>query len=612
MYKLTYHLDQNYNSSFDIDVPELRKNRFVDFRKKYKIPFDGTCVSFGIPSTVTFSKNIKNNLKSLIESYPFFKYLLNQQNREVILVQNGNETKLSSSKYCFDKKEKVYSEKFTYNFENKNIECELSLFINDKEIDTTHILVRDENFTIYDNTLFDFTNEAAAQNISGELIIKGLYKICSDKLNDKNNPIAIVHDNRTGFDTKTPFYLGLNNLLWPIIDKVLRKFVNNTNQIDLTNDEKISNGLREINKYINSELKETIGGNIKGLTPPPEGIKFVRQNVTITQDKTYDLKLLVNTNLVLPNDTIKFIIESNNSIETSPEEITIHPDEINDSSLVIKNLTIKALKLTSVPIKIEAICKSYKTFSFINVKSIDIHYPTNGLEFFKHKLELTYNVQHCCKLYFDTEVVPIGAKITLSTKPLGGIELKQTKIGITSNLLFPNSTIGVIDVISTGGNLNNEYSIVASFENISTKVSISLVESALQWFPPGGGLVSGIIIEGSDAPHQTFYNPSTHNIFINSKNIINKTIIEKIENFALNPGGSNFSRLFDKEAAKYISDLVVAEVARLIVKTQNVRKGEFGMSNDDIEGFIDEYNNAIQKHKNKLFNLFYKKLHPDR
>lgn len=597
MSKLTYHVDEHYDPSITIEEVELRKNVFSEFRKNNKIPANGTIVSFGIPTLVKFTKNIRKNLKVLIETCPSFRYLLNQQNREIILIQDGKETKLSSSEYSFDKKQQVSSNNFTYKFEDKNISCELLLYKNDiKDIDKTNIIVRDENYVVYDNTMFDFANVAAAQNISGELIINGFYEICRDKLNDSNNPIAIVHDNRTGFDTKKPFYLGLNKLLNPIIADVLGKFGIKTKQINLTNNKKFSDALRELNKYIDSELKETVGGNIKGSTPPPEGIKFVRSNVSFTLGKTYDLKLLVNTNLVSIDDTIFLNVEENNSIETSPNAIKIQADEINDSGLITKNLTIKALNLTTEPIKVEAKCKSYKTIALINVISEDIHYPTNGLEFYEHELELTYNVPHHCKLYFDTEIVPIGSRIILSTS---GIELKQTEIEVTSNLLYPNSTIGVIDIVSTGGNVNNEYSIIASFEKISTKVTISLVESNAQ-SSLGGGLVSGLRIEGSKAPHQTFYQPNTHIIVINSKNVINMAIMGDLD------GKNPDSPKFDKEETKYVSDLVAAEAATQLVKTQNARKGEFSLS--DPETLIDDYKNTVQLHKNKMFNLFYKVL----
>ena len=80
----------------------------------------------------------------------------------------------------------------------------------------------DENYSVFDNTMFDFQNYPSAQVVSGELIIKGLYNLCYEHLNAEE-PDAIVRDNRTGFDTKNSFYIKLNKEIAPKIQEVLNE-----------------------------------------------------------------------------------------------------------------------------------------------------------------------------------------------------------------------------------------------------------------------------------------------------------------------------------------------------------------------------------------------------
>ena len=141
-----------------------------------------------------------------------------------------------------------------------------------KSNDGTNIIVRDESYSVYDNTMFDFKNSAAAQNLSGELIIEGMYQLCYEHLN-REQAEAIVYDNRTGFDTRTDFYQELNKVLHPILDKVIKENGKKVSETNLSNNKKFNDALRVLNKYIKTELKDSIGGGPgKGIEPPKEGI----------------------------------------------------------------------------------------------------------------------------------------------------------------------------------------------------------------------------------------------------------------------------------------------------------------------------------------------------
>ena len=208
--KLYYNMDENLTPIINTEKVELSENRLNDYRNNLRIPQNGTKISFGIPANVKFTDKIKDNLAELIAKYPSFRYLLNQDNRKIIYVYEGKETIISSKEYQFKDENEMVKERFSFIYEGKSIDCELKLYLNEnKKNDETNIIVCDENYSVFDNTMFDFQNYPSAQVVSGELIIKGLYNLCYEHLNAEE-PDAIVRDNRTGFDTKNSFYIKLN------------------------------------------------------------------------------------------------------------------------------------------------------------------------------------------------------------------------------------------------------------------------------------------------------------------------------------------------------------------------------------------------------------------
>lgn len=595
LYRLKYIMTDDLDSSIEVEEINLRSNQIKDLRTKMRIPNNGSCISFGIPSYVKYKRNTKSKLKDMIERFPAFRYLLSQSNRKVILIIDGVETVLSSRQYQFCDMELVDTKNFVYNFDSYNLHCELKMYKNEnKNIDGTDIIVVDENKTVFDNTMFDFSNMTSAKNMSGELTINNLYKVCYENLNDEDNPNAIVKDNRTGFDTRNPFYVGLNRLISPILDGIIREHGAKTKNTDLTNNKKFSDALKKLNKYINNELKDTIsGGNLGGQEAPLQGIKFVRSHASLTKGKTYDLKLLINSALIFETDVIYINCPENNCIETSPNEISYSNREVNENNLVVKNVTIKAIELTNGPIVLEAVCREYKTLILVDVIESEIHYPVNGLEFYHSELVLNPDGVHKACLYFDKDVVPIGSKITLNSSE--GLELECEEFIIGNEHLL-NENIGCSIVKSSGGIIGNDYIIEAKFGELTTKVKITITDTSKN-NNSGGGLISGIKLESNDLYFQAYYQPHTHEIMINISNPINKSIMGSMDD--KNPDKPTFN----KEQTKYLCDIIANEAAKILVKTDNARKGDFNL--EDPQEAIDEFQNLIQQHKNKMFMDIY-------
>jgi len=590
--KLKYNMDDELNPEIDTEELNLSSTRLNDYRNSLKIIENGTKISFGIPSTVKFNKKIKNNLAESISKYPSFRYLLNQNDRKVVYIDNeANETILSSAEFQFKEDSLIAEENFSMNFEGKRIRCKLKLYLNEnKKTDGTNIIVIDENNCVFDNTMFDFQNNAAAQNVSGELLIFGLYNLCYEYLNFKET--AIISDNRTGFDTKNTFYLCLNKTISPIIDAVLKEICKNIQTTDITNNKKFNDALKELNKYLQTELKDTIhGGDLKGFTPPVEGIKFARSVVTITKGKQYDLKLFINDEIISSEDTIQIICEENDFIEVSPSAITYSREE-SDNGLVTKSILIKALENTSELVIITAIIDSRIATVAVEVVDVEIHYPENGLEFYPKELVLTYDKPHIAKLYIDSDIVPLESEIKISCE---GLHIdKEILIFKSSSLL--NDTIGMINVVLSGGEANEIFSAKALYKELSTTVKITLIESSKN-DNLGGGLISGLELEPNTLPHQAYYHPHTQKIIINSQNPINVKIMGEMKE--LNPQNPKFN----KEQIRYLCDIISTQAAILLVKRKEIKNNDINF--EDHEEAVEHIQNSIQKYKNEIYQRMH-------
>ena len=593
--KLFYNMDENLNPIIKVVPIELTGNRLNDYRKNLKILQNGTKISFGIPDNVKFSDKIKDNLPELIAKYPYFRYLLNQENRKIIYIYEGKETIISSKKYQFNEENKIFNEKFSFIYEGKNINCELKLYLNEnKKDDETNIIVRDENYSVFDNTMFDFQNYPSSQVVSGELIINGLYNLCYEHLNSEE-PDAIVRDNRTGFDTKNSFYIKLNKELAPKIQEVLNDKGKENKVTNLGNNKKFNEALKKLNKYMQNELNDVIpGGPGKSKEPPIEGIKFARSSASITKGKQYTLKLYINSNIIALDEKISITCE-NSCLEVTPDFIEYSEDEI-DNGLVIKNISIKALECTTDSAIIQAKVNNYLTTIAIDVIDIDIHYPENGLEFYPNEISLVYDKQHSLKLYIDTNVIPLESKIQIKCD---GLKIDNDIVTFCKNDLL-NEEIAMLEIITTGGKVNEKYEVLANYVDLKADATITLIEPSKN-DNNGGGLIAGFKLEpNKNMSYQAYFNPHDHIIYINTENPINLRIMGDMSE--KNPDKPTFTA----EQVKYLCDIISSQAASLLVKRKNVKNGEINF--DDFEDAVEQVQNLVQEHKNKIYQDLYSAL----
>ena len=590
--RLRYNIDEDLDGDIDVKEIPAQGSQLKQLRNNLNIPGNGTKLSFGIPSTVRFTKRIIDNLAESIEKTPSLRYLLNQTNRKVIYSYEGHEQILSSKKYQFNEDNLVKRCTFDMNFENKKYECELSIYKNEnKKDDGTDIIVRDQNYTVFANTMFDFKNTLSAQNLSGELIIPNLYDLCKEHLNRPVNKDAIVFDNRTGFDIRNPFYITLNSCIYPILDEIIKSQANNEHSTNLTNNKKISDALKKLNKYLKNELKDSI--NTPDSTqkePPAEGIKFVRGNITITKDKKYDLKLYINSNMISPDEEIEILCDDTDYIEITPYKISYEYDEA-ENGLVTKNITIQGLQLTNDSVKIQAKVGTRVSNVLVDVIEEDIHYPENGIEFYPADISLVVNKPHISKLYIDTEIIPIESTIEILCEEL---ECENNELVITEENML-NETIACINVVTNGGEIGKQYDVIAKSNDLSCISKITIIEPNHN-DKNSGGLISDIQMKKDKMYFQSFIDLSTRILYINSSNPINTRMMKDLDN--LDPENPKFN----KEQTKYLCDILATQAARFLVIEQT-KKGDIDI--DDPEDATGQILDLIQQHKNKIYVDIY-------
>lgn len=592
--KLRYNIDDNLDSIIFVnEIPLNSHNRLNEFRSRYNIPNNGTCICFGIPRKINFNSKAIKELPDNICKYPSFRYLLNQKNRKIVYIDlEGKEIILSSKDYQFEGERLLYNKNFSFNFEQQKLGCTLKIYKNDnKNEDNTQILVRDENYSVFDNTLFGYENYSSARNISGELIINGLYDLCYKHLNDENNPNAIVNDNRTGFDTKNPFYKELLNNISDKIKNVLDENGKDLKTIDLANDKKINQALNELNKYIKSELKENIGqGRLRGNEPPGEGFRFARNSITITRGKRYNVKVYINPNVINENESIIIDVEDNNSIKVKPEKISYNLDDIKEN-LVIKNIEIEAVEITENPIKIVAKWNNRQSSLLVDVIEEDIFYPEDGMGFNPKEYTLVYNKNHVIYLFVDTSIIPFNSKINIIHD---GLNCENSEYILSINDLV-NSDIAKISITLNGGDIGSKYEVIAKSGELETQAIITLIEESSNPIN-GNGLIAGFKIEDSNQFYQAYYNMMDHYIYINSQNPINKKMMGNMENI------DKETPQFSKEQRKYLCDIISHQSAKLLVKHKNIKNGDYDFENEDS---IDQIIDDIQRQKNTIFTKMY-------
>ncbi len=588
--KFIYDKNNENLKRVEFDPVNRKGGQLEIIRHSMGIIGNGTKVTFGIPSRVKYNPNA---IISEIETYPFFKFILNDPYRKVVL-KLENETvehHLSSAAYQFTDKP-LFKKDFVITYKDYSLNCKLMLWEIDKKTIKHKILVIDEHQVIYDDHFFGFDTNPKARNLGGLLEIKDFYRVLRNELN-ADDPIAIITDNRKGFDTSQEFYQVLKNELIKIINPKLDEIGEDINEVDISANKKISEMLKKLNSYFVKNMPEEIpySGKEKGLLPPEQGLAFVRDEMSLTVSKKYMIILLINANLVTDQQPIRLSSENLEIISLSQDSVSFKKEEANPYGLVIKRFLIEAKAFSDNPIRITANSGIIYSHALIKPIEYEIHYPENGLEFFPNRIKHKPNRNHNGDLYVDNKYYSPGKVIQFSSTE-SFVRFENIEITLKESDFDANG-IAILKVLFYGGELGDRYSVIASIDDAKTSLRVEIKESKKDDSDGTLGLISSIKFHSDyeNKHEQAKFSKTDKVLMINRINPINKTIWSNI----------NFLKDFTSVSPKqlnYLLDLCSYHGALQIVEYQMIHHG-FMVNHDN----MNDLESKIYKIKTDIFEI---------
>jgi len=589
--KTKFYLDENLDRY--ISPPEelkLSSNRLNQLRKSWGIQSNGTRVTFGVKENVVGRKTEK--VINDLENFYSFRYILSSENRKVILKFRKKIYTLCSNKFHFLESERILNKKeFKFNHDKFTTKGDLSLYKRDRVLnDKTTIIIRDNNYVVYANDFFKFDNNTKAKNIVGELILDNIYEVCKHYLNSEEKASAVLTETRDGFNQTHQFYKDLSDAISPIIIKTVEEFGENVKETDMTNNKKFSDALRDVNKYLEKEIEEEIDGRQPGIQPPSDGLRFARPEIFINKGKVYTIPLYINSTIISDGETISIAHDGEEYITSVPTTFYYEKNLENPSKKAIR---IESKNITDNPIVLTAMSDLYKCSMLINVIEKDMFYPKDGMEFHSNVMRVKPEQIHTGKLYIDTNLIPLGSEIVISSN--------EPKIIIHSKIVVEESHIivdgiAVIKIHYTPKVKDGDYHIDASYLDFGARLDIQ-VRQLDDPNPGTRGIINGFKFSPGNAFYQSYFQPFEKIIYIMQDNEINKALMPGISE--INPEKPNVR----KQERKIIADILAHEISILLVNKQ-IEKGKIAIE----ENGQDEYLNKIRKEKNKIFGILHRVL----
>lgn len=583
---LRFNMDEDKTSTTITPFNIEKEEQIAGLRNKYGIPDNGTVAIFGIPDEVNIPSNFEE-FKRGLESVFLLRNILMNDDNIIKLDAFGENGRLSTNSPEYKLEEPFYSKDFSFTFKKREFIANLKFYKNKyKETNGIEILVQDSRDVIYDNQpqMFGFKKSQGAEVLSGILTIENFYEELDYFLNERN--ISLLKDDRSGFDINK----GFGRILTIEVDPFIREAFNIATKENRRENTSLSGtkNYREFLSFLNKDLKSTqvigSGHSKEPKTSPSGAIDFVRSKITITAGKKYDLKLDINKELINSGDIIEI-----NAYGNEQQYVSFTSSiEINDDDLVgdipQKSILIEGLKASGdSSVLLTASCNGTTCRCEIKVIEEEIIYPQNGIEFEKHEMTIVPDVRHKkIKLYFDRDSID-DELVMISDNSNGKLTFKETLFDINQGVML-NETIGYLVIDFSGGDLNDEYNIVATCGKLSDVLKAKVSVSSSEVHGNKGDIADYELCD-DDYLGQSFYDPRDHKIKILTKNVINNQFVKEWK-----------SNLSGKDLL-YVISLVCYEAAKLHTDKEK--------SNGHIaENDIEDYLNRLATKKDEYFEKF--------
>lgn len=576
--KLRFSITADKNEMEFTDHVISQPKELSDLRKKYGIYKNGTVAIFGVPDSVIIPSNIKDFKHSLETTY-LLRNLLCDERNVVYLEAYGEKIRLSSKEYQL-KNPFLEEPVGPFEFKKEKFSGKIEFYKNeDKIANPTDILVQDDRGNLYDNQMFGFAKAQGSEHLSGILTIDNFWDLLKKFL---DNGEELIKDDRTGFDISKKFGKTLSENISSSISKALSCILNEegSKNIALNQTKNYRDFLKFLNKDLNSTRTSIIGGGKVDKKPPLNCIEFARNRASITSGHGYDLKLYINKSMILDSKTIEIECAGNfNNIKT------IDKIEINDDTsqeMIVKSVAINAIEKTIVPVIISAKYNGYITSCELSVIDEEIIYPENGIEFEKHSVTFTPDVNHKkIRLYFDTSSVNSTDIINITNDSNGKLTCSTPKTTIESGVMITEN-IGFITLNFSGGELKDNYTVIASYANGNDKLDVT-INASIHNEHGSVGDISDYEIDPRKfyIEQKSYYDLSDGKIKIVQGNPINDTFIR------------DYNSKVSGKALKYIISLVCYEAGKLFasreVSNGHIHQNDFSTYEQTIESKQKEY-----------------------
>ena len=557
-----------------------KRQNIKNFRSKFGITGNGTVVTFGLGNRVSIPH--KTRLKDKIEKFYMLRYVLADPKREVIIRHDKIKQTLSSKHLLFEEEDRVMEKRLTFKFETYEIPARLRLY-EDKDADSEEkVLITDPAGIVYDNTLFGLEEMSGAARLRGELVLDGIYECLTDYLNAED-PQEILSDSRDGFDQRETFTRKLFGLVKPYVKEAIKQLSAEyePEQFVMDRDKKLKNMLKKINQYYRDLKLEEIGTFDRGDEPPSEGIRFVREEIYITQGKTYGLQLMLNANLIASENEILVECDDAVPLDLVTKRARFKEADIDANGLVVKSIILKGKHLTEQPVQLRARCLEHTTNTAVSVVEETIVYPENGLEFIPKEVRVRPGKTRTLNLYVDLSRFPLQAQVTIErssrSQLIGDIESV-----IMNDAHVINESLARIPVEFKGGKLYETHHYTARIQNVEAK-GVVRVEESEQEDTGLKGLFSGLEAQyDSVGTWQSRYDRTTGKIFVNLSHKINRRLLPDITEETIKQANYSDIQYF------YIFELVCLECAKQICQIKlekNEIKNEFIIIQKEIQKF---------------------------
>ncbi|MGS0972310.1 MAG: hypothetical protein ACVCEJ_03595 [Candidatus Izemoplasmataceae bacterium] len=549
-------------------------------RKETGIIKDGTLVVFGLPESVKIPK--QKDIKEKIDTFYMLRYILSNENRQVVFFDDEIKHRLDASKQLFQSEPCIMNKvPINLSLDGMELNSYLTLY-QTKPSDQRQIIIRDEYQVVYEESMFGLEKIHGTKTLAGEYVIEGIGHVLRMYLN-KEKPEEILRDSRDGFDRRHRFTINMISEVTKILHQVIEQYSHKKEprSFSLHQNEKLTTALHKTNEYF-EDLSLSPIYEVHDQKLLEERLHFARNVITITEGKRYGLHLYINAS---ETGVVKLDIENNPYITLTNKEISLQEQSMKQEGTIIKHVIIKALKKTTKPIVLKASTKTEETRVLIHVIKEKVVYPENGLAFGQKRKIMVPNRTSYIKLYFDTSYIPLKSSILINQHYESMLFPEAIEI-YTKEEHMMTDTIGVIKVPIASHHYEERIALSATSYDIETKATC-IIKARNNINSIAEGLINKIELVFEEASWQARMSEEEQTLQINGEHIINQKNLGSLkEKDPNNP-------LFDEKELHYLYELMALESSKQYV----IDKYKNNQETIDPKRILEE----IQEHKSKVY-----------